>query len=280
MITLMMMALNACSPMTATKPRLRLCVAPPSPSDFTRGTNVPSSLVLSYELHPSPPTSQDAPIPSPPPSCPMQPELLHSERAAKLLAEIASTDAVHPRSFQPLLDMIAQELGCGRSLLVLPAALPLAAAFLVSRERLHLHSALYLLRSHAGEHMNPFLTPAISSLLRLEMSVHGEPSDLSSLEGGRWAYTKWEESNAAVTVCRGRLIRAQRIRPEPRMAWLLGFITADEAEHIVWLAKGSGKLHPSRVANHEGGDGVISMARTSQSCKLCAKSRISWEHGL
>jgi len=91
---------------------------------------------------------------------------------------------------------------------------------------------------------------ALPALLRLEMSVRGEPSDLSELGGcpARWCWTHWASGRQTTLVGRGRAVEVQRLRPDPRMARLRHFLTADEAAHIIALARAS--LRPSRVVNH------------------------------
>ena len=65
-------------------------------------------------------------------------------------------------------------------------------------------------------------------------------------------------------------VRVTRLRPEPRVASLAGSL-ADEAAHIVALARPL--LKRSRVINHaaEGDVGELSDARTSE-CAACRRA--------
>lgn len=80
------------------------------------------------------------------------------------------------------------------------------------------------------------------------------------------------EGAAARLRFRAHQMHLRRLRPEPRIAIVHGFLSADEARRLIELAKASGALHPSRVVNHDadGANAVQSSARTSESCKLCA----------
>eukprot|EP00966_Prymnesium_polylepis_P173433 4012153-Prymnesium_polylepis.2 len=63
---------------------------------------------------------------------------------------------------------------------------------------------------------------SVASLLRLELDTHGAVSDVTALEGAplEWTYLGWQvpEQKGAIVVCRGRPIRLERLRPEPRLA--------------------------------------------------------------
>jgi hypothetical protein len=159
-----------------------------------------------------------------------------------------------------------------RPLLVLEPALVLAAALLVVRERCELLSALDEL-AHAGCCVCSLPADAAASLLRVELAARHAASDLSLLADAppTWMWLGWRTAaNALTVVCRGQPIQVRRLRPEPRMAHVRGFLSADECAHIIALSQASGEMHPSRVVNYEGELGVRSDARTSESCKVPA----------
>ena len=117
-------------------------------------------------------------------------------------------------------------------------------------------------------------TAAVTALYAHEARKFGGVSDLGALPRcpRRWQWMSWEDSApaCAAAACRGRLVRVTRLRPEPRVASLAGFLSADEAAHIVELARPL--LKRSRVINHaaEGDVGELSDARTSESCRVPA----------
>jgi len=54
------------------------------------------------------------------------------------------------------------------------------------------------------------------------------------------------------------------------MAYVRGFLSAEECAHVIELGRQGGELHPSRVVNYDGDVGVRSEARTSESCRVSA----------
>ena len=161
--------------------------------------------------------------------------------------------------------------------LVLPPATILAAALLVARDRFTAAKALTSL----GAHAIPFTSlceAEAAALLRLELSTLGAVSDLTTLEGAprEWTWLRWRISAASLSVVsRGHALAVQRLRPEPRMAFVSNFLTAEECTHIIHLGvtgEGGQQLHPSRVVNHDlsGDTGRRSDARTSESCRVSA----------
>ena len=192
-------------------------------------------------------------------------------------AVLSDGDAAHPSAFKPALSAIAGVRSRGGTTLVLRPALVLAIGYLVKALRMPLLDALRLLDAQAGERTTALMSSdAIASLLRLELRTHKQVSDLSALADSprEWTWLRWHSEQCCVVVSRGRAITARRLRPEPRLAHLTDFVSADEAAHLVASAKASGLLHQSRVVNYEpGGDtGEVSKARTSESCKIVAST--------
>jgi len=86
-----------------------------------------------------------------------------------------------------------------------------------------------------------------------------------------WTWLRWRTAADALTVVsRGRVLHARRLRPEPRMAYVSGFLSPEECEHIIALGRAGGELHPSRVVNYDGGLGQLSPYRSSESCRVSA----------
>lgn len=190
----------------------------------------------------------------------------------------AGAGAADPSSFHPSIARIDEAISKGHTVLVLRSALILAAGYLVGVICMPLLDVFRLFDDRLGQGTSTAFDPIlVASLLRLELQARMEASDLTKLIGAPtcWTYMVWHEGAKSVVVSRGRAIHVERLRPEPRMALLHGFISVEEAEHIMGLAKSSGLLHPSRVVNHdaEGGLAVVSSARTSESCKLCVLNR-------
>ncbi|KAL1496403.1 hypothetical protein AB1Y20_016358 [Prymnesium parvum] len=206
-------------------------------------------------------------------------ELLGDESMAPLRTAAAAAGGapLPPSAFAPHTSRLAAALSAGLHVRVLRTALPLAAAYLVGEARQLLLDVLRLLDAVAGKGSAVECAAWLPSLLRLELSSRGEASEVSTLEGAPagWAYVGWDDGAARrVLVCRGRAIRATRVRPEPRLAVLDGFLSREEAAHVVAAARASGRLHPSRVVNYDatGETGVQCDARTSESCKISVKS--------
>lgn len=151
-------------------------------------------------------------------------------------------------------------------------ALGLAAALLIGRERLSLLSVLRAFAA-AGCEITSLPTAVVGALLRLELAMTGAVSDLTQLPDApsAWTWVRWRSGADSLTVVgRGRPIHARRLRPEPRMAYVRGFLSAEECAHIIELGRQGGELHPSRVVNYDGDVGVRSEARTSESCRVSA----------
>jgi hypothetical protein len=163
-------------------------------------------------------------------------------------------------------------------LAVRPALVLAAAALLVRESELSLLAALELLVCHGGRDVLSLSPAAVRGLLRLELSLRGgAASDLTQLAGApkAWTWCCWPAGEGRLSVvCRGHVLHACRIRPEPRMAHLTNFLSAAECAHIIELGRSGGALHPSRVVNHavEGDTGVRSDARTSESCRVSANA--------
>ena len=218
------------------------------------------------------PTLSEPPLPCPsneraltppelPPSPPDQATHCHCPRPAELPEDL---DAAARSLSAPPRDLL---LALGPELTV-----PLAAALLILRERQTLLSALSALSSASCDVLAISAAMA-TALLRLELSELGAASDLTALEGAprAWTWLSWRSGADSITVVsRGRAVRAQRLRPDPRMAYLHGFLSAAECEHIIALGRNGGTLHPSRVVNYAGEVGTISTARTSESCRVSA----------
>lgn len=164
-----------------------------------------------------------------------------------------------------------------KPLIALAPALPLAAALLVVRERRSLQSALELL-AEAGCAVSALPATTVAVLAQLELSEMGVASDLTAIAGAppEWMWLRWRTAADALTVVsRGRVMHARRLRPEPRMAFVSGFLSEAECEHIIQLGRSGGELHPSRVVNYEGGKGELSPYRSSESCRVSAgKDRV------
>lgn len=189
---------------------------------------------------------------------------------------------------------ISAVVGSGGVALVFNCAAPLCCAYLVASGRATLAESISLVAARLGAHAAPAtptllqLSPppqqrfrwlgreALQALLRLEMRVRGEASDLSTVPGFplHWLWVHMTDGGDRTTlVARGRVIEVLRLRPDPRMALVRGFLSSAEARHIVELARAS--LHPSRVVNHEaGGTAVVSDARTSYSCKVASAADV------
>jgi len=192
----------------------------------------------------------------------------------------------HAKSLDAIFSQIAQAGWAGGVALFLAPALPLCVAYLVAREGRSLAEAIALVseqaaaqaEARAAVERHAWLTqPDLHRLLQLEMRVRGEPSDLSTVPGcpNRWLWVHWSDGgNGSTLVGRGRAIRVERLRPDPRMARVCNFFSADEAEHIIELARAS--LHPSRVVDYAAtaGKGTLSDARTSRSCKVGSLSDV------
>ena len=172
-----------------------------------------------------------------------------------------------------------------RPLLVLRPALALAAAILIVRERVALLTSLQRIccMHGGGAAATAALTQlpqrAIAALLCLELGELGAVSDLTAFEGApkEWTFTHWRTAADRLTVvARGQCMHAQRLRPEPRMAYVQGLLSPEECSHIIALGRDGGQLHPSRVVNHNpstvanGAGGVQSAARSSESCRVSA----------
>jgi prolyl 4-hydroxylase len=152
----------------------------------------------------------------------------------------------------------------------------LVVAYLVAAQRLALVAAIELVASlappDAQAAANWLDAKSVAALLRLELAVRGEASDVSALREcpREWVYLQWPRAAAEFTVVsRGRAIDVARLRPEPRLARVRGFLSAEEAAHIIGVARE--RLHRSRVVAHEVGTGAVGMeskARTSWSCKV------------
>ena len=100
-------------------------------------------------------------------------------------------------------------------------------------------------------------------------------SALSLRPPGPWMFVQWDESaSKTVMVARGRRIECSRLLRDPQMALLRGFASRAEAEHVIEVAKPH--LHPSRVVSYAktGDAGVMSAARTSESCKVVAAADV------
>ena len=165
-----------------------------------------------------------------------------------------------------------------RTLLFLRPALALAAAMVVVRERVSLLSTFKRLRDcFCLDALLAMPLSTIAALARLELSELGHASDLCSFpEAPReWTWLRWRTgADTLSVVSRGQHIAVRRLRPEPRMAYLNGFLSGDECAHIIQLGIDGGALHPSRVVKHdrkegeEGGERTN--ARTSESCRVSA----------
>jgi len=98
--------------------------------------------------------------------------------------------------------------------------------------------------------------PLLRWLLRREAARCDAVPDFRRLgtEFREWYYLSWPSgstSGTGVAACHGRFLhwRVLRASPEPRLAYVEGFVGADEAAHLVKL--GRGPLHPSRVVARE-----------------------------
>ena len=161
--------------------------------------------------------------------------------------------------------------------LALAPALPVAAALLVLRERRSLLGVLEALAA-AGCVITSLPAAAVAALLQLELNELGAASDLTALKGAppEWTWLHWPSASDALTVVsRGRVLHVRRLRPEPRMAYVSGFLSLEECNHIIALGRNGGELHPSLVVNYEGGQGERSPHRSSESCRVSAnKDRV------
>ena len=165
-------------------------------------------------------------------------------------------------------------------LLVLPSAYVLAAAMLIIEEHAPLLAALErLVACGCADGVRSLSEVLMAGLLQLELAEHGSVSDLSALEAAprSWTYVSWPDGpDGLALVTRGQCVLARRLRPEPRMAYLRGFLSAAECAHIIRLGIDGGAMHPSRVVNHHPSktnnfDGGVQVgARTSESCRVSA----------
>ena len=165
-----------------------------------------------------------------------------------------------------------------KPLLVLRPALALAAAWLIERARMPL-LAIFECLSKCGCHSDLTSMPlaTVSALVRLELSELGMASDLTALQDAprEWVYLKWRSAaDSLAVISRGQLISVRRLRPEPRMAFVRGFLSESECAHIINLGKNGGEMHPSRVVRHDRKEGEAmgesSSARTSESGRVSA----------
>ena len=155
----------------------------------------------------------------------------------------------------------------------------LEAAQIVMNERVTLLAAFQKLNCH--DKLVALPIDVIIALVRLEHSQLGAPSNLMALPNAplKWAWLRWKTGPDRLAVlARGQLVNVRRLRPEPRMAHLEGFLSADECAHIIKLGLNGGELHPSRVVKHDRKEGeaggVITAARTSENCRVSAQQDI------
>lgn len=131
--------------------------------------------------------------------------------------------------------------------------------------------------AEGGGSLASALTDAeVAALLQLELACHGHASDLSALDGcpRSWVWVRWLRPRGCCVVSRGHTMRVQRLRPEPRMALVEGFLSEVECRHVIERARAW--LHPSRVVNHaaQGEKAQVSAARSSSSCKVSPKDDV------
>ena len=103
-----------------------------------------------------------------------------------------------------------------------------------------------------GEDRRPH--PLLRWLLRREVARYDALPDFRRLGADfrEWYYLSWPSGPASGTAaCHGRFLlwRVLRASPGPRLAYVEGFVGADEAAHLVKLGRGA--LHPSRVVARE-----------------------------
>ena len=98
--------------------------------------------------------------------------------------------------------------------------------------------------------------PLLRWLVRREVARRGSPPDFRGLgaEFRGWFYLAWpagEGRGVGEVACHGRLLRVTvlSVAPDPRVAYVMGFVGADEAAHLVALGRSA--LHPSRVVARE-----------------------------
>lgn len=210
-------------------------------------------------------------------------------RPAATFDESAATAAfASPSALDDACSQIESVRQAGGVALVREPALALCVAHLVAYGRSRLADAISLVAAQLAACRNSeSQTPAepsawlqqaeLCALLRLELHVRGQPSDLSTVLGcpSQWLWLHWSDGGSLSTVVgRGHVIEVERLRPDPRLAQLRRFCSATEAEHIIQLARAS--LHPSRVVNHSAhsGEALLSDARTSYSCKVAAAADV------
>ena len=192
-------------------------------------------------------------------------------------AELLSADGpVDPGAFKVSQRQIEEEASGGGATLALRPAMVLTAGYLVACSHMSLLDALQKLDGADEPIVNALSQRAVARLLSLERETHGVVSDLTPLRAfpREWGWLHWAAAERTTVVGRGHVFDVLRLRPEPRMAFAHGFLTAPECAHLVQVGTKSGALHPSRVVNHDatGDTGVRSTARTSESCKLPAAS--------
>lgn len=208
--------------------------------------------------------------------------------AATFDASAATAAFASPAALDDACSQIEAVRQAGEVALVCEPALALCVAQLVSHERSRLADAISLVAAQLAAFRHPESAAAsepcswlqqaeLCALLRLEVRVHGEPSDLSTVPGcpSRWLWLHWSDGGSLSTIVgRGHATEVHRLRPDPRLAQLRRFCSAAEAEHIIQLARAS--LHPSRVVNHSAhsAGALLSDARTSRSCKVGATARV------
>jgi hypothetical protein len=117
------------------------------------------------------------------------------------------------------------------------------------------------------------------ALLRLEWEARGAVSDLRACGEAAprgWRFAKWHARRDGrlhtVLAAHGRLVFARALRRAPRMAYVTGLFSAEEAAAIIAVA--APNLHPSRVVAHsraESGGAPVEVereTRSSWSCKV------------